>query len=77
VPAGWAYKEETIRARVSMSTAEMTPGQMVRHGSFWVIHFMMTLMAFTGLVITAQVNPIAKFYHVDKVIVAFGMSALV
>jgi hypothetical protein len=34
-------------------------------------------MAFTGLVITAQVNPIAKFYHVDKVIVAFGMSALV
>jgi len=55
----------------------VTPGQMVRHPSFWVIYFMMTLMAFTGLVITAQVNPIAKFYNVDKVVVAFGMSALV
>jgi len=50
---------------------------MVTHGSFWVIYLMMTLMAFTGLVITAQVNPIATFYHVDKVVVAFGLTALV
>jgi len=62
---------------VNVSSVDMTPWQMMGHASFWVIYFMMTLMAFSGLVITAQVNPIAKFYHVDQVIVAFGMSALV
>jgi OFA family oxalate/formate antiporter-like MFS transporter len=78
VPAGWTEKKEAaIRARINTSAVDMTPGQMVKHGSFWVIYLMMTLMAFTGLVITAQVNPIAKFYHVDKVVVAFGMTALV
>ena len=50
---------------------------MLRSGSFWVIYLMMTLVAFSGLVVTAQLSPIAKFYNVDKVIVAFGMSALV
>ncbi len=79
-PAGWAppgWREKEAAARVSVSAVDLKPGQMLRHGSFWVLYFMMTLMAFSGLVITAQVNPIAKFYHVDKVIVAFGMSALV
>jgi OFA family oxalate/formate antiporter-like MFS transporter len=76
-PAGWAEKEATIRARINTSAVDMHPGQMVKQGSFWVIYLMMTLMAFTGLVITAQVNPIAKFYHVDKVVVAFGLTALV
>jgi OFA family oxalate/formate antiporter-like MFS transporter len=77
VPPGWREREAASRARVSVSAVDLKPRQMVRHGSFWVLYFMMTLMAFSGLVITAQVNPIAKFYHVDKVIVAFGMSALV
>ena len=55
----------------------MTPKQMVRHGSFWAIYLMMALMAFTGLVVTAQLKPIAAFYKVDKVVVAFGMTALI
>ena len=38
---------------------------------------MMTMVAFSGLVVTAQLSPIAKFYNVDKVIVVFGMSAMV
>jgi OFA family oxalate/formate antiporter-like MFS transporter len=38
---------------------------------------MMTLMAFGGLAVTAQLGPIAKFYHVDKVVIAFGWTALV
>ncbi len=78
VPAGWTEeKEAAIRARINTSAIDLHPGQMVKQGSFWVIYLMMTLMAFTGLVITAQVNPIAVFYHVDKVVVAFGMTALV
>src|SRR5574340_1847788 len=55
----------------------MTPLQMVRTGSFWMIYFMMTLVAFGGLVVTAQLNPMAVSYKVDKIVVAFGMTALV
>jgi OFA family oxalate/formate antiporter-like MFS transporter len=38
---------------------------------------MMVMLAFGGLVVTAQLKPMAVSYHVDKVIVLFGMSALV
>jgi MFS transporter, OFA family, oxalate/formate antiporter len=38
---------------------------------------MMTMLSFGGLVVTAQLNPMAVSYHVDKVVVAFGMTALV
>ena len=78
VPEGWtAEKEAAIRARINTSAADMKPRQMVQHGSFWAIYLMMTLMAFTGLVVTAQLKPIAHFYQVDKVVVAFGMTALI
>ena len=33
---------------------------------------MMTLVAFGGLVVTAQINPMAVSYHVDKIIVFGG-----
>jgi OFA family oxalate/formate antiporter-like MFS transporter len=38
---------------------------------------MMTMLAFGGIVVTVQLSPMAVSYHVDKIIVAFGMSALV
>jgi len=49
----------------------------LRQPSFYVIYVMMTMLAFGGLVITAQLNPMAVSYHVDNVIVAFGMTAVV
>jgi MFS transporter, OFA family, oxalate/formate antiporter len=76
-PPGWKEKEALIKAKVRSSAVDMTPGQMVRTGSFWMIYFMMTFVAFGGLVVTAQLNPMAKSYHVDKVIVFGGMTALV
>ena len=53
----------------------MTPWEMLRQPSFYVIYLMMTMLAFGGLVVTAQLNPMASSYHVDKVVVAFGMTA--
>ncbi len=76
-PPNWAEKEAKIKARVRSSNIDMTPVQMVRTGSFWVIYFMMTLVAFGGLVVTAQLKPMAKSYHVDQIIVFGGMTALV
>jgi len=77
VPPGWTEKAKEVRAHVHQSIADMTPRQMAQQGSFWLLYFMMALMAFTGLVVTAQLKPIAVFYHVDKVVVAFGLTALV
>lgn len=77
VPAGWSSKVSEITARVRMTGREFHPIQMFKTHEFWVLYLMMTLMAFTGLVITVQVAPIAKYYHVDKTIVWFGLTALV
>ncbi len=78
-PPGWREKEAQAKktSRLHASHVDMTPGQMVRTGPFWLIYAMMTMLAFGGLVVTAQLNPIAKYYHVDKIVVAFGLSAVV
>ncbi len=76
-PPNWTVKEAKIKAKVNTSEVDMTPWQMLRQPSFYVIYVMMTMLAFGGLVVTAQLNPMASSYHVDNVIVAFGMTALV
>src|ERR1700686_557234 len=76
-PPNWAEKSAKIRAKINTSTVNLTPWQMLRQPSFYVIYLMMTMLAFGGLVVTAQLNPMASTYHVDNVIVAFGMTALV
>jgi len=76
-PPGWKQKEAQLKARIRKAAIDMTPAQMVGTGSFWLIYFMMTIVAFGGLVVTAQLGPIAKFYNVDKVTVFWGLSALV
>ena len=76
VPEGWSPKDSQ-RSRVRVTAVDSTPWQMMRHSSFWIIYLMMTMLAFIGLVVTAQLSPIAKYYGVDKVTVAFGMSALI
>jgi MFS transporter, OFA family, oxalate/formate antiporter len=76
-PPNWKEKVAKIRAKVNTSAVDMTPWEMVRQPSFYIIYLMMTMLAFGGLVVTAQLNPMAVSYHVDKVVVAFGMSAVV
>ncbi len=76
-PPDWKRKQARIKAKVNTSAVDMTPLQMLRQPSFYVIYLMMTMLAFGGLVVTAQLNPMASSYHVDNVVVAFGMTALV
>lgn len=76
-PPNWAAKEAKIKAKVNTSSVSMAPWEMLRQPSFYVIYLMMTMLAFGGLVVTAQLNPMASSYHVDNVVVAFGMTALV
>jgi OFA family oxalate/formate antiporter-like MFS transporter len=77
VPAGWDRMQERISTRIHMSTRNLRWHETLRQPSFWALYFVMTLMAFTGLVVTAQLKPIAQHYHVDKVVVLLGMTTLV
>ena len=76
-PPDWKEKAAKIKAKINTAAVDMTPLQMLRQPSFYLIYLMMTMLAFGGLVVTAQLNPMASSYHVDNVIVAFGMTALV
>jgi MFS transporter, OFA family, oxalate/formate antiporter len=77
LPAGWKEKASSIKARVNTSSLELTPLQMLRQPSFYLVYLMMTMLAFGGIVVTVQLAPMAKHYGVDKVVVVFGLSALV
>src|SRR5208337_2813323 len=76
-PPNWKEKAAKIRAKVNTAAVDMTPLQMLRQPSFYLIYLMMTMLAFGGLVVTAQLLPMASSYHVDKVVVMWGMTALV
>jgi OFA family oxalate/formate antiporter-like MFS transporter len=87
-PAGWrprGWRPSAVRqSRYDLAPIGVGPTEggpvltgMVTTSSFWLLYLIMTLMGFTGLVITAQIEPIAHYYGVDNVIVAFGLTALV
>jgi MFS transporter, OFA family, oxalate/formate antiporter len=76
-PKGWFPKNFKPVARVAQSLHDSSWWEMIQQPSFYMIYIMMTLVAFGGLVVTAQLKPIASFYKVDKVIVAWGLSATV
>jgi len=76
-PPNWEVNAARIKAKVNTAVTDMTPMQMLRQPTFYVIYLMMTMLAFGGLVVTAQLNPMASSYHVDKIVVAFGMTAVV
>jgi OFA family oxalate/formate antiporter-like MFS transporter len=73
----WFPKTWKPVARVHQTVHDMTWWEMLKQPSFYVIYLMMTLVAFGGLVVTAQLMAIAGFYKVDKVIVAWGLSAAI
>ncbi|HXX86054.1 MAG TPA: oxalate/formate MFS antiporter [Casimicrobiaceae bacterium] len=49
------------------SRYQATPMQMISTPVFWVMYLMFVMMAAGGLMATAQLAPIAKDFHVDKV----------
>lgn len=76
-PPGWEKKEAVLRLRVTTSSVDMTPWQMLRQPSFYAVYVMMTMLAFGGIVVTVQIAPMARTYGVDKVVVWGGVTALV
>jgi OFA family oxalate/formate antiporter-like MFS transporter len=71
-----APAKKATSSRVVQNRVSYTPGQMIRTGTFWLMYLMMTLVAFGGLMVTAQLKPIAATYGMDRTIIAFGVTAL-
>ncbi len=72
-PAGW---KPAASIQASQSTTSYTPVQMLGSGAFYLMYFMMALVAFGGLMVTAQLKPMAATYGLDKTAVLLGLTAL-
>jgi OFA family oxalate/formate antiporter-like MFS transporter len=75
-PAGWlphawvnAPRGEEVRKR--QTAADFTSWDMATTTPFWVMYFMMALVATGGLMATAQLNPMAVDFKVDRVPIHF------
>jgi OFA family oxalate/formate antiporter-like MFS transporter len=76
VPAGWDRAVEKLAATRRQSGRDFTPPQMARTPQFWIMYLMMTMVATGGLMATAQLNPMATDFGVDKIPVTFLWIAL-
>lgn len=76
VPAGWEAIKQRVQKKVQQSSRDYTPQEMMRHGSFYILYFMMTLVTFSGLMVTAQLKPIGEHYGFDKYILFGGVTIL-
>src|SRR5438093_10666310 len=57
--------------RFSQSLRDYTPMEMVQTPLFWILYVMFVLVAASGLVVTAQVAPIARDYKIAGLPVTF------
>jgi MFS transporter, OFA family, oxalate/formate antiporter len=72
-PLRWTPPPELKKSQSSVS---YRPSEMVKSGVFYLMYFMMALVAFGGLMVTAQLKPIAASFGFDKGVFAIGLSAL-
>jgi len=72
-PLHWTPPPELKK---SQSAISYRPSEMVKSGVFYLMYFMMALVAFGGLMVTAQLKPIAASFGFDKGVFMLGLSAL-
>jgi OFA family oxalate/formate antiporter-like MFS transporter len=62
-----SFKAPPARAAATAPSREHTPMEMVRTPAFWVMFVMFVLTATFGLIVTAQLTPIAKDFQIADV----------
>jgi MFS transporter, OFA family, oxalate/formate antiporter len=72
-PIGWVPK--TSGKGLIQSAVSYTPRQMMRTAPFYLLYIMMTMVAFGGMMVTAQLKPIGHSYGYDEVYV-WGITAV-
>ncbi|HEX3142694.1 MAG TPA: oxalate/formate MFS antiporter [Pyrinomonadaceae bacterium] len=75
-PPNWEKIKQKMQKRVYQSSCECTPAQMLRSGSFYLLYLMMALVTASGLMLSAQLKPIAVSYGYDKIAMFGGFTVL-
>ena len=75
-PPNWEAIKEKIQKRVYQSSCECPPAEMLRSGSFYLLYLMMALVTASGLMLSAQLKPIAVSYGYDKIAMFSGFTVL-
>jgi MFS transporter, OFA family, oxalate/formate antiporter len=86
-PGGWREsvagptpqrKDDVEPIRISREPgAPLRISGVVTKPVFWLLYLIMGLMAYSGLLITDQLAPIATYYHANRATVVLGVSAIV
>jgi MFS transporter, OFA family, oxalate/formate antiporter len=76
VPAGWGEIKLKLKTKVQQSKRNYRPAEMLKSRSFYILYLMMTLVTFSGLMVTVQVVPIGERYGYDKYLVLGGATIL-
>jgi len=66
LPEGWEAIKAKVQRKVQQSSRDFKPQEMLKSGSFYLLYLMMTLVTASGLMMTAQLKPIAVTYGYDK-----------
>src|SRR3978361_56642 len=60
--------------RLRVSARDYEPAQMLKTPAFWLMYLMFVMVAASGLMVTAQVAPIARDYNIANALPVFGSS---
>src|SRR5919199_6926978 len=71
LPHGWTGVQQEVQTARRQSARDFTPAEMSATPQFWLMYFMMTMVATGGLMATAQLAPMAVDYQVDKAAITF------
>jgi OFA family oxalate/formate antiporter-like MFS transporter len=63
-------------SRVQQSSHSATPGEVLRSPIFWMLYVMLVGVSASGLIVTAQIAPIASDFGLNKEILLFGATVL-
>jgi len=76
LPAGWKAVNAKAQRKVQQSLRDCTPQEMLKSGPFYLLYLMMTLVTFSGLMVTAQLKPIGDTYGFNKHILFGSLTVL-
>ena len=66
----------TAPPKVKQSDRDFTPGEVLRNPLFWLLYVMLTAVSASGLIVTAQIAPIANDFGLSKQTLMLGASVL-
>ncbi len=75
-PAKWEAIKAKLQLKVHQSSYDCRAREMLKSGSFYLLYLMMTLVTFSGLMVTAQLQPIGVTYGFDKYALFGGFTVL-